>query len=196
MRRGLTRRMVIASGLLATLVGAAFVLLLLTVDELRTTTDLRRQTREELVAADELEKLVIDLETGLRGFVITHEERFLDPWRAARAAFPAQARELELLTVNDPGQLDDARRIVRAIRSYIDAYAVPLVSAVRRNDPSAQSIARTEAGRRLVDALRAEFKEFAATGRGAARRARSRLQTTRRAGRPSQRPPALLGRFS
>jgi CHASE3 domain-containing protein len=56
-----------------------------------------------LVAADEVEKLVIDLETGVRGFVITNEERFLErglsdhrphPWRfallvASAAAVPA-----------------------------------------------------------------------------------------------------------
>jgi signal transduction histidine kinase len=156
--------MVVASGLLATLVGAAFAILLLTVDELRASTDLRRQTREELVAADEVEKLVIDLETGVRGFAITREERFLAPWRDARAAFPDQARELERLTADDPGQLLQARRIVRAVRSFIEAYTVPLVSAVRRNDVSARSVARTEEGKRQVDALRAQFERFAATG--------------------------------
>jgi signal transduction histidine kinase len=166
MRRGLTRRMAVASGLLATLVSVAFVLLLLTVDELRTTTDLRRQTREELVAADAVEKIVIDIETGLRGFVITREERFLDPWREGRAAFPAQAREFERLTADDPGQLVKARRIVKAARSYIDGYSVPLVSAVRGNDASARSVARTVEGKRRVDALRGEFDGFARTGRG------------------------------
>ena len=165
MRRGLTRRMVVASGLLATLISVAFVVLLLTIDELRASTDLRRQTREELVGADAVEKLVIDLETAVRGFVITREERFLDPWRAARAAFPAQAREFERLTAEDPVQLAEARRILRLARSYIDTYSIPLVSAVRRNDASARSIARTEEGRRQVDELRARFEQFSATGR-------------------------------
>jgi signal transduction histidine kinase len=157
--------MVVASGLLATLVGAAFVLLLLTVDELRASTDLGRQTQEELVAADAVEKLVIDLETGVRGFVITGEGRFLDPWRAGRAAFSQQARELERLTADDPGQLGQARRIVQDARSFIEEYTVPLVSAVRRNDASARSVARTQEGKRRVDALRAQFERFAATGR-------------------------------
>src|ERR1700754_2991488 len=79
MRRGLTGRMVVASGLLALIVGGAFAVVLVTITELRGTTDLRRQTREELVAADTLEKHVIDLETGLRGYIITRDESFLEP---------------------------------------------------------------------------------------------------------------------
>jgi signal transduction histidine kinase len=157
--------MVVASGLLATLIGAAFVTLLLTVDELRSSSNLRRQTQEELASADAVEKLVIDLETGVRGFVITREERFLGPWREGRAALPEQARELERLTAKDPGQLAEARKIVQTARSFIEEYTVPLVSAVRQNDASARSVARTEEGKRRVDALRAEFERFAATGR-------------------------------
>jgi CHASE3 domain sensor protein len=79
MRRGLTRRMVIASALLTLIVSAGFAVLLLAITDLRESTQLRRETREGLVAAEALQKLVIDLETGVRGFVITREERFLDP---------------------------------------------------------------------------------------------------------------------
>ena len=86
---GLTGRMVVASGLLAVIVGGAFAVVLLTNTKLRGTTDLRRETREELVAADTLERHIVDLETGLRGFVITRDDSFLQPSNDARAALPA-----------------------------------------------------------------------------------------------------------
>src|SRR6266536_381106 len=57
----------------------------------RTATRLARHSQEVLVAANQLERLVIDLETGQRGFVITGQERFLGPWRAAQIAVPGQA---------------------------------------------------------------------------------------------------------
>jgi signal transduction histidine kinase len=165
MRRGLTGRMVIASGLLAIIVTAAFSVLFLAITTLRETTDRRRETREELIAADRLEKLVIDLETGLRGFVITGEEQFLEPWDAARAAVPERARALERLVADDPIQLARARRIVRAATIYIQQYAMPLVGAVRQNDASVRSVARTEAGKRRVDALRTRFDGFTNSSR-------------------------------
>lgn len=165
MKGGLTRRTTIASALLALVVGAAFLVLLIAIINLRSSTQLRRQTREELIAADALQKLVLDLETGLRGFIITGEERFLDPWNDGRAAFPEQARALERLVADDPVQLEGVQRIVQDGMSYIRDYSLPLVEAARRNDPSARSVERTEEGKRRVDALRAEFGTFAAAGR-------------------------------
>ncbi len=165
MTRGLTRRMAVASGLLAIVVIASFLVLLLAITNLRQSTEERRETRQGLVAADELQQAVIDLETGVRGFVITREERFLEPWSEARAAFPEEARALERLVADDPVQLARARRIAQAGTSYIQEYAVPLIDAVRRNDASAQSVARTEEGKRRVDAMRAEFESFTSAAR-------------------------------
>jgi signal transduction histidine kinase len=164
-RRGLTGRMVVASGLLAILVGAAFAALLVAITNFRAATDMRRDTREELVAAEAFEKLVIDLETGLRGFVITREERFLEPWNDARAALPQTAGALERLASDEPVELARVRRIVQAAKSYVRQYALPLVEAVRRGDPSARSVETTDAGRLRIDALRAGFDRFSAAGR-------------------------------
>jgi signal transduction histidine kinase len=162
---GLTRRMVVASGLLALIVAAAFAFVFFAITNLRETTDLRRRTREAQVAADGLATLVINLETGLRGFVITGAERFLQPWNHARSLFPEEAATLERLVADDPGQLSRVRRIVQAATSYIEEYSLPLIDAVRRNDPSARSVARTQEGKRRVDALRSEFDAFEAAER-------------------------------
>jgi CHASE3 domain sensor protein len=42
---------------------------------------LARHSEEVLATANQLERLVVDLETGGRGFVITGQERFLEPWQ-------------------------------------------------------------------------------------------------------------------
>jgi signal transduction histidine kinase len=160
MRRGLTGRMVVASGLLAVIVGGAFAIVLFTITELRGTTELRRETRDALVAADDLEKRIIDLETGLRGFVITRDESFLQPAEEAGPALPGSARALERLAADEPIQFARVGRIVRAMNGYIRDYALPLVEAVRRNDASVRSVERTAAGKRRVDALRAGLASF------------------------------------
>ena len=97
LRAGLTRRTVVAGGLLALLVASAFTVVVLAIAELRQSAVLARHSEAVLAAANRLERLVIDLETGQRGFVITGEERFLEPWNDARQNFPRQAGALERL---------------------------------------------------------------------------------------------------
>ena len=146
MKGGLTSRTVVASTILAVTVGASFVFSLVAISAER---DWERQVTgslEELALVNELERLVIDLETGVRGFLITHEERFLEPWEEARAAFPGRAEELVGLT-DDPVQDPLARQITADVESYIEDYAVPLLEAARRNDPAASGVAATDGGK-------------------------------------------------
>jgi len=156
--------MAVASLVLALLVGAAFAVLLIAISDLRTSGRLVARSRSTNAAADRLEELVIDLETGVRGYVIARQERFLKPWKAARAAFPTRAKTLERLA-EEPGQKQRVRSIDRDVAAYISEYSVPLVEAVRRNSPAARSIATTEEGRQRIDALRTEFDRFKSTER-------------------------------
>jgi signal transduction histidine kinase len=109
-----------------------------------------------LVAANSLERSVIDLETGARGFLITHEERFLEPWNAARAALDGQMSELTRLA-GVPAQHERATRIVEAVEDYARAYSLPLVAAARRRDASVESTSTTDEGKRRLDAIRGQF---------------------------------------
>jgi signal transduction histidine kinase len=149
--------MVVAGTLLVVVVGTTFAFLLLAIAQLRESAQLTRQARDELIAADGMERVVIDLETGVRGYVITGEERFLEPWNGARALFPAQARTLERLASNNADELRRVRSIVADVASYIQEYATPLLDARRRNEASPSSIAKTDEGKQRVDALRAEL---------------------------------------
>ncbi|HET8873974.1 MAG TPA: CHASE3 domain-containing protein [Gaiellaceae bacterium] len=167
MRSGLTLRMLLSAGALAVVIAAVFVLLLLAINDLRDSARLTRDSQQELSAADVLEKLVIDMETGVRGYVITRERRFLEPSNEARAAFPAAARSLERTVRDDAGRIGPVRQIVQEVASYIDEYASPLIRSVQRADPSASSIAVTAEGKRRVDALRSEFATLTARERAA-----------------------------
>jgi signal transduction histidine kinase len=162
--RGLQARMVVAGGLLALIVGGAFAVLLVAVAGEREALDLSRHSERVLVSARALERLVIDLETGERGFLLTGDESFLEPWTAAQAALPDATSELEELA-RVPRQHDRAQAITGGIASYLENYSLPVVAAARRGDPAARSAATTEEGKRRVDALRAEFDVLRATER-------------------------------
>ena len=121
-----------------------------------------------LVVANRLERLVVDLETGQRGFVITGQDRFLQPWREAQVALPAQASNLEQLVADNPEQQARAQRIAQSITSYVREYSIPLVTRARKDPGAARSVAATDEGGRRTDAIRTEFDQFVTTERGLA----------------------------
>jgi signal transduction histidine kinase len=178
---GLTRRMVVASGRLALVVGAAFVVLLVSVADLRTTERRARHSEQVLAAVNQLERLVVDLETGVRGLVITGQERFLTPWRDAQATLPEQASTLQRLVAGNPAQHRRAQQLTQAATSYVRDYSVPLVAAARRDPGSARTVAATLEGKRRVDGMRAEFDQLMAAERGlaATRQARAEAAANR-----------------
>jgi hypothetical protein len=129
----------ISSGLLALIIATAFAVLLSSVSDLRASERRARQSEEVLVEANRLERLVIDLETGQRGFIITGEQRFLEPWRDARTALPSEASTLERLVADSPQQEARAQALTQATDSYLRDYSIPLVDGARRDLTSARS---------------------------------------------------------
>lgn len=156
--------MIVASVLLALLVAGAFARLLVALGDERDASELSRHSEVVLVAARTLERLVIDVETGERGFLLTGDERFLEPWEAAQRVLPDATRELEALA-RVPVQHARARTITDDIASYLEEHSMPVVDAARRGDLSARSVATALEGKRRVDALRSEFDQLRATER-------------------------------
>jgi signal transduction histidine kinase len=150
---------------LAVLVAGTFAVLLVSVDELRRSAELERHSQEVLVAANHVERLVLDLETGLRGFVITGDDRFLEPWNLATAALPNQSGSLERLVADNPEQQARAKRITQAVTSYVEGYSARVLEGVRRTPSSARVETVIAQGKPLVDAIRNQFDGFQAAER-------------------------------
>ncbi len=160
-RRGLVRRTVVASGLLALLIGLAFAALLWSIVDLGDSVGDAEHSQAVLTQASRVEGLVLDLETGQRGYVITRQNQFLEPWETARTTLPGQAGDLVRMS-STPAQKALAQRIALASDSLINDYSVPLVDKARRGDPYASSVAATQEGKRRVDALRKQFDRYQA----------------------------------
>src|SRR4051794_7586417 len=161
--------MVMLGSALAVVVGLAIGAMLITIADMRHDARMARHSAQVLAAANLAEKEVLDLETGARGFALTREDRFLGPWRSARATLPRQMERLGTLVADNPAQASLVREIDADIRAYVDEYSVPLVDAVRRQDNPLSA----DEGKRRIDAIRAQFTRFDA--------AEQRLADTRRA---------------
>jgi signal transduction histidine kinase len=155
--------MLLASAVLAALVAAVFIGMLLAISTLRDATEREARAKDTVTAAVTLEKLVLDIESGLRGLVLSGNERFLDPYTRARAQLPQRLQTFEALAADDPDQRDRARRLARNIRNYRDDYAA-LIVPIAREDPEvarSSSFLTAEGNRRIVE-IRQQFQTFVA----------------------------------
>jgi signal transduction histidine kinase len=144
----------------ALLLGAAFVLLLFAVIEQRNAGRLALRSQEAVTAGSQLEKTVISLENGLRGYVASGHDRSLDPWKAGLKAYPGQVRKLESLVSDEPAQQRQVERIKQQITDYVDLWANPLLSLARQRPAVAQNVIVTGTGRVRIDELRTSFEKL------------------------------------
>jgi CHASE3 domain sensor protein len=168
LRRSITKRMLVASGALALLVGAAFVVLVLAITEQRDSGRLAVKSQQAISAGASLEKLAIDLETGVRGYVASGKETFLEPWRGARREYPAQARRLVALLSGDPAQQQAAKDLAAAIDDYVNLYSIPMIELARDDLDVARSVIVNGTGRDRLADIRRDFRRLFARERALA----------------------------
>src|SRR5690242_4892949 len=78
---GLLARIAIVLGILALALSLLFVVLIFAVTGLRDRSFDARHSEQVIATANGLQTLVIDFETGLRGYAITHDKKLLRPWK-------------------------------------------------------------------------------------------------------------------
>jgi signal transduction histidine kinase len=149
--------MALVGGLMALLLGAAFALLVFAVAKQRDAGKLALRSQEAITAGTELEKTVISLENGLRGYVASGNERQLQPWNAGLKAYPGQVRRLEGLVSDVPSQQAQVQRTKAQIDDYVNLWATPLLDLARQRRNVAQSVMITGTGRVRIDQLRTSF---------------------------------------
>ena len=158
----LARRMVVASVVLALLVAGAFAVLIQAVSALNDATQREVRANEVRAATFELEKLVLELESGLRGFAITGEKPFLQPWESARKALPASLDEFERIAGDTPAQKSRADGILSAIREYVFEWSEPLLAIARERPAVAGTTIATQESAEFTNDIRTRINTFLA----------------------------------
>ncbi|GEA80147.1 sensor histidine kinase [Cellulomonas uda] len=133
--------------------------------------------RQEIVTRDLFDAItetdtayiaLIDAETGLRGFALTGERRFLDPYEAASErpiGFVDIARDVARVR-EDPGTTAAAQRAQDLAQAWYDDYAAPLVAQIEARGPESVKDAQVVQGRARFDEVRAAAVAFVDELRG------------------------------
>ncbi|HEU4816305.1 response regulator [Janthinobacterium sp.] len=108
--------------------------------------------------ANEVMKLSVDLETGMRGYLLTGDETFLAPYKSGKAKIAVEMSTLLELVSDSSIQVDRLRRI-RALQSQWMEYAEAVI-AQRRNNQEFLARVRQGEGKLEFDEIRREFLTF------------------------------------
>jgi PAS domain S-box-containing protein len=116
---------------------------------------------KEVIAQTQLIlQILVDAETGMRGYVITGDRRFIVPYQQSAIQFPDELNKLETLVADNPKQLKQALRIsVEASeKMFFIRQTEQLIAAGFHNDAVAQ--VKTGQGKRLMDEARHQVGLF------------------------------------
>ncbi|MEA2340442.1 MAG: two-component system, sensor histidine kinase and response regulator [Solirubrobacteraceae bacterium] len=159
--RGLIAPTLAVYGVVVVLVASMFAVLLIAIADLRNDSEAAKRSDRVLQASSALERSAIDLENGLRGRLLTGEDRFLLPYRAASEDIPVELRRLRELVVS-PVQRARLAAVEAGVQAYVHDYADPLLARAG-NLTATQQIAATAEGKRRLDELRTSFNAFERT---------------------------------
>jgi CHASE3 domain sensor protein len=111
-----------------------------------------------LSAANETMKLVVDSETGLRGFLLSHNEWYLDPYRAAQVPIKTNFEKLRRLSGDNSGQLV---HLNKAAASYDEWYRLAQKTIEDDQEKKLRiSLPELATRRQIMDGIRSSFGEY------------------------------------
>ncbi len=119
-------------------------------------------THEVLGTTSEMLAGMVDQETGLRGYLIDGQEKFLEPYKSGAIKFQESLKRARQLTSDNQAQqsrLADLERVAMAWKRDHADRAVAL-TANQTTREQGQKLESSGAGKSLFDAFRAKLKEI------------------------------------
>jgi len=112
-----------------------------------------------LAQARLLLRFMVDQETGLRGFLLTRDDRFLEPYQAAEQHLQAQFQLLANRIADNPEQKQQLS-VVRESYDRWHTWAADAITRATRNDSAVDSVAFSLTGKQMMDDVRDRQQDF------------------------------------
>jgi signal transduction histidine kinase len=115
-------------------------------------------TDRVIAQARTCEKLAVDMETGLRGYLITGDSSFMQPFNQAQSQLSGELESLSHQVLDSPFQADRVEAIRTAYGQWI-SHAQEMLGRRERGEDY-QSVALNAQGKAFMDTMRNEFASF------------------------------------
>jgi signal transduction histidine kinase len=159
----LTSRVMLACVGLAANVALVFLVLVVTVSDLSDAASREARAKDVVTDLVTLQKLVVGLDTGARGYAVTHDRTFFERWKQARDQLPETLDKFVRESGEDPRSTQVAEQLADDIRNYLNEFSRPLVE-IARDDPRAAvsglAIKLNRERTRAIDRRLGEFLAF------------------------------------
>jgi signal transduction histidine kinase len=177
----LLSRLLIGSAVLAVLVGAAFALALLAVSDLRSSTNAQAHSKDVSRATLELERVVNELDSSLRGYVNSGFRSYLVAWRDGRRSLPGAVARLRRLVESEPAQARQVKQLASDTQAYVTEYGVPMIDIFQVSPAIPRSGDAQREGLGRIDTIRHELTNLLVSEDGIAstREASAKREATR-----------------
>ena len=161
------------------LVALGLVLSFWAFKQIKGAAEARKHASVVINSANDVLSELLDAETGQRGFTLTGDEAFLEPYLAVRGSVNRHLEELRQLT-----SVSAAQAHLTGLAPLLDAKLAEMsqVIELRRNNDRAAALAmvRGGQGKRLMDSIRAEMKAFVQMEDGALAQHEAQFQSNMR----------------
>jgi signal transduction histidine kinase/CHASE3 domain sensor protein len=135
-------------------------------------------TDQVIAQANQLQKLLLDLETGVRGYQISGDPEFLEPYRQANSRINTAFDELGNLVLDNPQQ---SQRLIK-IQTEQTVWHRSIAQAIaRKQRGEVEPLSGIKYRKQIMDAIRQQIADFIATERQLiSQRIQTAQQTTQR----------------
>lgn len=132
----------------------------------RESADWVTHTYEVILHLDSTLALLIDAETGQRGFVVTGRESYLEPYEPARTGIGPKLAELRKLTTDNPVQQANFLRLRELAERKMAVVAEIIWRRREQGLVAASALMQTDQGKQVMDDIRALVARMRAEEQG------------------------------
>ena len=123
------------------------------------TVNLIQDSDTRISQATLVSKLIVDEESGLRGYETTGDLRFLQPFSEAKSHVQAEIQSLDNMGGSDPDQKKDIEDLRSEHQTWQDAFALPVIAQVRGGG-NTDDVDLNLHGRELMDEVRHDLTDI------------------------------------
>jgi signal transduction histidine kinase/DNA-binding response OmpR family regulator/HPt (histidine-containing phosphotransfer) domain-containing protein len=156
--RGLIGPTLAAFAAVGVLVCVVFAFLLAGMSSMKSNADLARRAERVVLLTSRLHRLTVDLETGVRGRLLTGDDQYLAPYRNAQRQIPAVEAQLSEL-VEDSAQRVRLVQLRERVEGYRTGWA-PMAAGLPLDTARGDLVKQLGNGKEQLDALRVRFDAF------------------------------------
>lgn len=164
----ITKKLILSLGLIIATVLAVNSVIYLKSREVKDTTFWNDHTMKVMSASDEILMGMVNQETGFRGYLLSGEEKFLDPYKAGLVDFEkawSRAKSLTSDNAQQQARLEQIRKFAETWRNTIAERAIRLMANPQTRE-EARAVETSGAGKESMDGLRKLIAEVIEAEKG------------------------------